>query len=211
MVQYHRRRKEGKDVYGFTFKLLTTSDGVKMGKTLKGAVFLDPKRTSPYEFFQYWRNIEDVKVEECLGLLTFLPMDEVRRLGAYKDEKINEAKEVLAYEITKIVHGKEEADKALEAARAVFAGGGKSANMPSSEVKRADLQSGLELMGVLVDTKLCTNRSDARRMIEQGGVSVNDNKVSDIKAILTVDDLDADGEIVIKKGKKSYHRLTCVD
>lgn len=205
------RRKDQAEAYGLTFKLLTTSDGVKMGKTLKGAVFLDPKRTSPYEFFQYWRNIEDVKVEECLGLLTFLPMDEVRRLGAYKDEKINEAKEVLAYEITKIVHGKEEADKALEAARAVFAGGGKSANMPSSEVKRADLQSGLELMGVLVDTKLCTNRSDARRMIEQGGVSVNDNKVSDIKAILTVDDLDADGEIVIKKGKKSYHRLTCVD
>ena len=205
------RRKDQAEAYGLTFKLLTTSDGVKMGKTLKGAVFLDPKRTSPYEFFQYWRNIEDAKVEECLGLLTFLPMDEVRRLGAYKDEKINEAKEVLAYEITKIVHGKEEADKALEAARAVFAGGGKSSNMPSSEVKRADLQSGLELMGVLVDTKLCTNRSDARRMIEQGGVSVNDNKVSDIKAILTVDDLDADGEIVIKKGKKSYHRLTCVD
>ena len=205
------RRKDQAEAYGLTFKLLTTSDGVKMGKTLKGAVFLDPKRTSPYEFFQYWRNIEDAKVEECLGLLTFLPMDEVRRLGAYKDEKINEAKEVLAYEITKIVHGKEEADKALEAARAVFAGGGKSSNMPSSEVKRADLQSGLELMGVLVDTKLCTNRSDARRMIEQGGVSVNDNKVSDIKAILTVDDLDADGEIVIKKGKKNYHRLTCVD
>ncbi len=204
------RRKDQAEAYGLTFKLLTTSDGVKMGKTLKGAVFLDPKRTSPYEFFQYWRNIEDVKVEECLGLLTFLPMDEVRRLGAYKDEKINEAKEVLAYEITKIVHGKEEADRALEAARSVFAGGGKSANMPSSEVSRASLEEGLELMGVLVDTKLCTNRSDARRMIEQGGVSVNDKKISDIKTVITTADLDDDGEIIIKKGKKNYHRLSCV-
>ena len=202
------RRKDQAEAYGLTFKLLTTSDGVKMGKTLKGAVFLDPKKTSPYEFFQYWRNIEDVKVEECLGLLTFLPMDEVRRLGAYKDEKINEAKEVLAYEITKIVHGKEEADKALEAARAVFAGGGKSANMPSSQVSGAELEAGIELMGLLVSTKLCTNRSDARRMIEQGGVSVNDVKISDIHAVITAADLDGDGEIVIKKGKKNYHRIT---
>ncbi len=202
------RRKDGGEAYGLTFKLLTTSDGVKMGKTLKGAVFLDPNRTSPYEFFQYWRNIEDAKVEECLGLLTFLPMDEVRRLGAYKDEKINEAKEVLAYEITKIVHGKEEADKALEAARSVFAGGGKSANMPSTKVAKSDLEAGIELMGLLVDTKLCTNRSDARRMIEQGGVSVNDAKVSDIHAVLSSKDLDADGEIIIKKGKKNFHRIT---
>ena len=202
------RRKDGGEAYGLTFKLLTTSDGVKMGKTLKGAVFLDPNRTSPYEFFQYWRNIEDAKVEECLGLLTFLPMDEVRRLGAYKDEKINEAKEVLAYEITKIVHGKEEADKALEAARSVFAGGGKSANMPSTKVAKSDLEAGIELMGLLVDTKLCTNRSDARRMIEQGGVSVNDAKISDIHAVLSSNDLDADGEIIIKKGKKNFHRIT---
>ena len=202
------RRKDQAEAYGLTFKLLTTSDGIKMGKTMKGAVWLDPKKTTPYEFFQYWRNIEDAKVEECLGLLTFLPMDEVRRLGGYKDERINEAKEVLAYEITKIVHGQEEADRALEAARAVFAGGGKSANMPSTAVQAADLEKGIELMSLLVDTKLCTNRSDARRMIEQGGVSVNDVKVSDIHAVLTTSDLDGDGEIIIKKGKKNFHRIT---
>lgn len=201
------RRKEKKEAYGLTFKLLTTSDGIKMGKTMKGAVWLDPEKTSPYEFFQYWRNIEDVKVEECLGLLTFLPMDEVRRLGALEGAEINKAKEVLAYEITKIVHGQEEADKALEAAKNVFAGAGRSENMPTTEVSKNTLDEGLELISALVDTKLCKNRSEARRMIEQGGVSVNDIKINEPKHIVTASDIDANGEIIIQKGKKAFHRL----
>ena len=201
------RRKEQKEAYGLTFKLLTTSEGKKMGKTMKGAVWLDPQKTTPYEFFQYWRNIEDVKVEECLGLLTFLPMDEVRRLGALPGSEINQAKEVLAYEITKIVHGEEEADKAREAARAVFANGGKSEDMPTTEFARTDLEAGKDIISLLVETKLCTTRSDARRMIEQGGVTVNDQKVTDVKQLFTTADFDADDELIIKKGKKGFHKV----
>lgn len=201
------RRKEQKEVYGLTFKLLTTSEGIKMGKTMKGAVWLDPLKTTPYEFFQYWRNIEDVKVEECLGLLTFLPMDEVRRLGALKDAEINHAKEVLAYEITKIVHGEEEAKKALEAAKAVFANGGKSEDMPTTEYSKEEFDGGRDIITLLVDTKLCATRSEARRMIEQGGISVNDTKVTDIKQVFTPDDFDSDGELIIKKGKKGFHKV----
>ncbi len=201
------RRKEQKEVYGLTFKLLTTSEGIKMGKTMKGAVWLDPLKTTPYEFFQYWRNIEDVKVEECLGLLTFLPMDEVRRLGALKDAEINHAKEVLAYEITKIVHGEEEAKKALEAAKAVFANGGKSEDMPTTEYSKEEFDGGRDIITLLVDTKLCATRSEARRMIEQGGISVNDTKVTDIKQVFTSDDFDSDGELIIKKGKKGFHKV----
>lgn len=201
------RRKEQKEVYGLTFKLLTTSEGIKMGKTMKGAVWLDPLKTTPYEFFQYWRNIEDVKVEECLGLLTFLPMDEVRRLGALKDAEINHAKEVLAYEITKIVHGEEEANKALEAAKAVFANGGKSEDMPTTEYSKEEFDGGRDIITLLVDTKLCATRSEARRMIEQGGISVNDTKVTDIKQVFTPDDFDSDGELIIKKGKKGFHKV----
>lgn len=201
------RRKEQKEAYGLTFKLLTTSEGIKMGKTMKGAVWLDPEKTTPYEFFQYWRNIEDVKVEECLGLLTFLPMDEVRRLGALKDAEINHAKEVLAYEITKIVHGEEEAKKALDAAKAVFADGGKSADMPTTEYPKDELDAGKDIITLLVDTKLCATRSEARRMIEQGGVSVNDVKITDIKQVFTTDDFDSDGELIIKKGKKGFHQI----
>ena len=201
------RRKEQKEVYGLTFKLLTTSEGIKIGKTMKGAVWLDPLKTTPYEFFQYWRNIEDVKVEECLGLLTFLPMDEVRRLGALKDAEINHAKEVLAYEITKIVHGEEEAKKALEAAKAVFANGGKSEDMPTTEYSKEEFDGGRDIITLLVDTKLCATRSEARRMIEQGGISVNDTKVTDIKQVFTSDDFDSDGELIIKKGKKGFHKV----
>lgn len=201
------RRKEQKEAYGLTFKLLTTSEGIKMGKTMKGAVWLDPEKTTPYEFFQYWRNIEDVKVEECLGLLTFLPMEEVRRLGALKGAEINQAKEVLAYEITKIVHGGEEAKKALDAARAVFANGGKSADMPTTEYAKEKLDEGIDILTLLVDTKLCATRSEARRMIEQGGVSVNDVKVTDVRQIFTTNDFDSDGELIIKKGKKGFHQV----
>ncbi len=201
------RRKEQKPAYGLTFKLLTTSEGIKMGKTMKGAVWLNPEKTSPYEFYQYWRNIEDVKVEECLGLLTFLPMDEVRRLGALEGAEINKAKEVLAFEITKIVHGEEEATKAQEAARAVFAGGGKSEDMPTTLYDKAELDAGKDLITLLVDTKLAPTRSEARRLIQQGGITVNDVKVTEFDKVFTSNDFDADGALVIKKGKKGFHQI----
>lgn len=201
------RRKEGKAAYGLTLKLLTTSEGVKMGKTMKGAVWLDPKKTSPYEFYQYWRNIEDVKVEECLALLTFLPMDEVRRLGALEGAAINEAKEVLAYEITKIVHGEEEAGKAQEAARALFAGGKKTDDMPTTVYDEAKLAAGVDLITIMTDTKLCSTRSEARRLIQQGGVTVNEEKIVDFARVYTTEDLNEDGIILIKKGKKGYHQI----
>lgn len=199
------RRKEGKPAYGLTFKLLTTSEGIKMGKTMKGAVWLDPEKTSPYEFYQYWRNIEDVKVEECLGLLTFLPMDEVRRLGALEGSEINHAKEVLAYEITKIVHGEEEAIKAQEAARALFGGNMKTDDMPTTTYTAEQFNEGIDLITLLVDSKLAVSRSDARRTITQGGVSVNDVKVTEFDRVFTPNDFNADGALLVKKGKKAYH------
>ncbi len=199
------RRKEQAPAFGLTFKLLTTSEGLKMGKTMKGAVWLNPEKTSPYEFYQYWRNIEDVKVEECLGLLTFLPMDEVRRLGALEGAEINHAKEVLAYEITKIVHGEEEANKAQEAAKSLFAGGVTSENMPTTTYSSATFEEGIDLITMMIDAKLATSRSDARRNIEQGGVSVNDVKVTDFARKFTSNDFDADGALLVKKGKKAYH------
>ncbi len=201
------RRKEQKPAFGLTFKLLTTSEGIKMGKTMKGAVWLDPEKTSPYEFYQYWRNIEDVKVEECLGLLTFLPMDEVRRLGALEGAKINEAKEVLAYEITKIVHGEEEAKKAQEAARTLFVHGGKSEDTPTTIMTQDALKEGKDLITLLVETKLAASRSEARRVITQGGVTVNEEKVTDFSRVYTIHDLDQDGTLLIKKGKKGYHLI----
>ena len=181
------RRKEQKPAFGLTFKLLTTSEGIKMGKTMKGAVWLDPEKTSPYEFYQYWRNIEDVKVEE----------------GA----EINHAKDVLAFEITKIVHGEEEAKKAQDAARALFADGGKSKDMPTTVYSKAELDEGKDLITLLVETKLAASRSEGRRIILQGGVSVNDVKVTEIDRKFTSADLDADGVLMIKKGKKGYHQI----
>ncbi|HEX3076988.1 MAG TPA: tyrosine--tRNA ligase [Lachnospiraceae bacterium] len=199
------RRKEGKPAFGLTFKLLTTSEGLKMGKTMKGAVWLDPAKTSPYEFYQYWRNIEDVKVEECLGLLTFLPMDEVRRLGALKDAEINHAKEVLAFEITKIIHGEEEATKAQEAARALFGGNMKTEDMPTTTYPAEQFGAGIDLITLMVDAKLAISRSDARRTITQGGVTVNDVKVTEFDKVFTPDDFNSDGALLVKKGKKAYH------
>ncbi|MDD3173883.1 MAG: tyrosine--tRNA ligase [Herbinix sp.] len=201
------RRKEQKPAFGLTFKLLTTSEGIKMGKTMKGAVWLDPNKTSPYEFYQYWRNIEDVKVEECLGLLTFLPMDEVRRLGALKDAEINLAKEVLAFEITKIVHGEDEATKAQEAARALFAGGMKSEDIPTTSYPASRFAEGIDLITLMCDAKLAVSRSDARRTIQQGGVTANDFKIDDFEKVFTSNDFDTDGALLIKKGKKAFHRF----
>lgn len=199
------RRKEQKPAFGLTFKLLTTSEGIKMGKTMKGALWLDPEKTSPYEFYQYWRNIEDVKVEECLGLLTFLPMDEVRRLGALKDAEINYAKEVLAYEVTKIVHGEEEAIKARDAARSLFGGNMKTEDIPTSTYSEQQFSEGIDLITLLVDGKLATSRSDARRTIVQGGVTVNDEKVTEFDRIFTAKDFNEEQALLIKKGKKAYH------
>ena len=199
------RTKEQKNAYGLTFKLLTTSEGIKMGKTMKGAVWLDPEKTSPYEFFQYWRNIEDVKVEECLGLLTFLPMDEVRRLGALEGAKINKAKEVLAYEITKIVHGEEEANKALEASRSLFGGAKDTSDIPTTVYPKAQFDQGIDLITLLVDSKLCASRGDARRNIQQGGVSVNEVKCTDFAKVYTTTDLNDEGALLVKRGKKAFH------
>ncbi|MCI8854392.1 MAG: tyrosine--tRNA ligase [Lachnospiraceae bacterium] len=201
------RRKENKPAFGLTFKLLTTSDGIKMGKTMKGAVWLDPDKTSPYEFYQYWRNIEDVKVEECLGLLTFLPMEEVRRLGALEGSQINQAKEVLAYEITKIVHGEEEARKAQEAARALFVKGATTDDMPTTSYAREELEAGKDILSLLVETKLAPTRSEARRLVQQGGVIVNEEKVTDIAKTFGMADLNAEGALIIRKGKKGYHKV----
>lgn len=199
------RRKEKKPAYGLTFKLLTTSEGIKMGKTMKGALWLDPEKTSPYEFYQYWRNIEDVKVEECLGLLTFLPMDEVRRLGALQDAEINHAKEVLAFEVTKIVHGEEEAIKAQEAARSLFGGNMKTEDIPTTTYSAERFAEGIDLITLLVDGKLATTRSDARRTIQQGGVTVNDEKVMEFDRVFTEKDFNDEAALLIKKGKKAYH------
>ena len=201
------RRKEQKPAYGLTFKLLTTSDGKKMGKTQKGAVWLDPNRTSPYEFYQYWRNIEDVKVEECLGLLTFLPMDEVHRLGALEGAEINKAKEVLAYEITKIVHGEEEAKKAQEAAKALFVSGGVAGSVPTFTYPKETLDAGVDIVSILVDTKLAPTRSEARRLVKQGGVTVNDVKVPSFDAVYGSKDFNDSDAFMVKKGKKGFYQI----
>ena len=200
------RRKEQKEAYAMTCTLLTNSQGQKMGKTVGGALWLDPEKTSPYDFYQYWRNVDDADVEKCLSLLTFVPMDEVRRLGALEGAEINKAKEVLAYEVTKIVHGEEEAAKAQEAARAVFASGGKSENMPTSEIDAAEFES-KDILALLVDTNLAKNRSEARRLVIQGGVSANDVKITEIDKKFTADDLDDENALVLKKGKKGFHQI----
>ena len=198
------RRKAGEEVYGMTFALLTTSEGKKMGKTEKGAVWLDAEKTSPYEFFQYWRNINDADVERCLKMLTFLPVADIEKLMA--DSPINTAKERLAYEVTALVHGSAEADKALEAARALFGGGAASANMPSTVLDAALFHDGgVGIIDLLTATKLCPSRSEARRAVEQGGVSVDDEKVTDLNAIVP-DAAFEKGYVVVRRGKKTYHK-----
>lgn len=198
------RRKEGRPAYGMTFTLLTTSEGKKMGKTEKGALWLDPEKTSPYEFYQYWRNIEDADVEKCLSLLTFLPMDEVRRLGALKDKEINEAKKVLAFEVTKIVHGEEEAEKAKGAAEALFGAGGDLSNIPTSSVSRDVL--GSKILDVLITAGIIPSKSEGKRLIQQGGLYVNDEKVIDMD--LTVnEDFFKEGKMLVRKGKKTYNQI----
>jgi tyrosyl-tRNA synthetase len=199
------RRKEQKPAFCMTCKLLTTSDGRKMGKTEKGALWLDPEKTSPYDFYQYWRNVGDNDVENCLSLLTFLPMDEVRRLGALKDAEINTAKKVLAFEVTKLVHGEEEALKAQQAAEALFGGGGNMENVPTIEITEADKTA--KIIDVLTAAKVFSSKREARQMVAQGGLYVQDNAVTDPEAFLSADMFDAEQSLLVRKGKKKYFRL----
>ncbi len=201
------RRVEGGSAYGMTFALLTTSEGKKMGKTEAGALWLDPAKTSPYDFYQYWRNVDDADVMKCLALLTFLPMDEVRRLGSLKDEKINEAKKVLAYEVTKLVHGQEEADKAKAAAEALFGGGGVGAEVPGSTISMDQFRENANIIDMLLLLGLIPSKGEGRRLIQQGGIYVNDERIDDIGHTLAEDDL-KDGSLMIRKGKKVYHKVT---
>lgn len=198
------RRKESKPAYGMTFTLLTTSEGKKMGKTEGGAVWLDKEKTSPYDFYQYWRNVNDADVEKCLALLTFLPMDQVRRLGALKDQEINEAKKVLAFEVTKLIHGEEEALKAKNAAEALFSGGADMSSVPTEYITSEML--GKTVLDILVETKIIPSKGEGRRLIQQGGLSINNEKVTDIAKTINKEDF-IDGSVLIKRGKKNYNRI----
>ena len=200
------RRKDNEKAFACTFQLLLTHDGKKMGKTEKGALWLDPNKCSPFDFYQYWRNVDDKDVEKCLGLLTFLPMDEVRRLGALEGSAINEAKKVLAFEVTKLVHGEEEAKKAADAAAALFAGGANGANIPSFELTADELAADPRLSTMLVKSGLCKGQNDARTQIKANAVSVAGEKVTDEAAVITADMFGEDG-LMIQKGKKNFRRL----
>ena len=201
------RRKLGKDAYAMTINLLLNSEGKKMGKTQSGAVWLDPNKTSPFDFFQYWRNVADSDVLKCIRMLTFLPLEQINEMDKWEGAKLNEAKEILAYELTKLVHGEEEAKKAKEASHALFAGGGVSAHMPTVEVTADDLYNDkLDIMAVLVKASLCESRSDARRAVQQGGVSVDGEKVTDISTSYTLDDFAGEGKVV-KRGKKKFAKV----
>ena len=198
------RRKESQPACGLTFTLLTKSDGQKMGKAAGGALWLDAEKTSPYDFYQYWRNIDDADVEKCLALLTFLPMEEVRRLGALRDAAINEAKKVLAYEVTKLVHGEEEAEKAQVGAEAMFGGGAAAADIPTFAILAEDM--GRKLVDILAKHGVFASKSEGRRLIAQGGVTLGDVRVTDVDYCLQEADF-TDGAALVKKGKKKHYRL----
>ncbi len=203
------RRKLGKDAYAMTITLLLNSEGKKMGKTQKGAVWLDPNKTSPFEFYQYWRNVSDADVLKCLRMLTFLPIEQIDEMDRWEGSQLNQAKEILAFELTKMVHGEEEAQKAQESARALFSGGaGSGADMPASQLTESDFQDGaIDILGILVKSGLTASRSEARRAVEQGGVTVDDEKIGDIKTQYRPEQLAGDG-IVVRRGKKNYRRVT---
>lgn len=200
------RRKLGKDAYAMTITLLLNSEGKKMGKTQKGAVWLDPNKTSPFEFYQYWRNVSDADVMKCLKMLTFLPIEQILEMEHWEGSQLNTAKEILAHELTELVHGKEEADKAEAGAKALFAGGA-DAEIPTTTLTEADLQDGsIDILGLLVKSGLSASRSEARRSVEQGGVSVNGEKVTDVKTQYAGEDLQGEG-ITLKRGKKSFKKI----
>ncbi len=201
------RKKLGKDAYAMTITLLMNSEGKKMGKTQKGAVWLDAKKTSPYEFYQYWRNIGDADVLKCLRMLTFLPIEQIDEMDRWEGSQLNEAKDILAYELTNLVHGEEEAGKAKEASKGLFGGGGSIKNMPKAELTEDNFRDGkIDLIGMLVVSGLSASRSEGRRAIEQGGVTVNEEKVTDIKAVYDINQFDGDG-ILLKRGKKNFKKL----
>ena len=194
------RKKTGKDAYAMTITLLLNSEGKKMGKTASGAVWLDPKKTSPYDFFQYWRNVDDADVMKCINLLTFIPVEQIKEMEKWPDNRINEKKEILAFELTKLVHGEEEANKALQAARSLFSGDANSENIPSVKLEG---YAPLSIVDLLVATGLCASKSEARRLVEQGGVSVDNNKITDPSKLIEIDE-----SVMIKKGKKTFLRVT---
>ena len=198
------RKKSQQDAYAMTCTLLTNSQGQKMGKTVGGALWLDPNKVSPFDFYQYWRNVDDADVEKCLALLTFLPMDEVRRLGALEGSKINEAKQVLAFEVTKLVHGEEEAKKAKAAAEALFSGGADMSNVPTVTISKEEV--GSELLEILAKNKVVPSKAEGKRLVQQGGLSLNGEKVTDFKRTLNIEDF-KDNEALIKRGKKNYHKI----
>lgn len=202
------RRAEHKEAYGMTFTLLTTKEGKKMGKTEGGAVWLDPEKTSPYEFFQYWRNVSDDDVINCLKLITFVPIEEIEAMESWEGQQLNQAKERLAYEVTKLVHGPEEANKAMEAARALFAKNAHSDDMPTTFLSASDIGvDGIGIIDLLMKAQLVPSRGEARRLILQGGISVDDQKVEGIEKTVTTDDF-RKGHVIIKKGKKVFHKVT---
>ena len=201
------RRKLGKDAYAMTINLLLNSEGKKMGKTQSGAVWLDPNKTSPFDFYQYWRNVADADVLKCLRMLTFLPLEQIEEMDHWEGSRLNEAKEILAFELTKLVHGEEEASKAQEGARALFAGGGNTANMPEVELSGDDFEDGqIGILKLLVKAGLATSNGEARRNVEQGGVSIDGDKVTDVKAQIVKDSIGEEG-IVLKRGKKKFMRV----
>lgn len=200
------RKKENEKAFACTFQLLLTHDGRKMGKTEAGALWLDPMKTSPYQFYQYWRNVDDKDVEKCLSLLTFIPMDEVRKLGALKDAEINEAKKILAFEVTKLVHGEEEAAKAANASQALFVNGSLSDNVPTLALTAEEFNQDSRVSTMLVKTGLCKSQSDARKQIEQNAVSINDQKITDTAYVMTSEQIGNDGAM-LKKGKKGFYRI----
>ena len=201
------RRKLGKDAHAMTITLLTDSNGNKMGKTAGNAVWLDPNKTSPFDFYQYWRNVGDADVDKCIKMLTFIPIEEIQEMEKWDPSRINEKKEILAFELTSLVHGKEEAQKAQDAARALFAGGGDMANVPSVSLKEEDFRDGVvDILQVLVSAGLCNTRSEARRAVEQGGVLFNDEKVTDVKTTYTKESF-GDG-VMVRKGKKNFKKVT---
>ena len=201
------RRKTGKDAYAMTITLLLNSEGKKMGKTQSGAVWLDPEKTSPFDFYQYWRNVADADVLKCIRMLTFLPLEEINKMDSWEGSQLNTAKEILAYELTTLVHGKEEADKAQEAARALFGGGGNKANMPTRALSDEDFTDGaINIMDLLVKAGLCPSKGEARRLVQQGGVTAKDQKVTDIGTTFPASDFE--GEFILKKGKKVFVKIT---
>lgn len=202
------RRKLGKDSHAMTIKLLLNSEGKKMGKTEKGAVWLDPEKTSPYEFYQYWRNVDDGDVIKCLKMLTFLPLEQIYELEKLEGSQLNKAKEILAYEVTKLIHGQEEADKAQAAAKSIFGAGG-SENMPETKLEDSDFTDGeITVLDAMVKAKLAASKSEARRLVVQGGVSVDDLKVTDPTQTISKATLEENGFVVIKKGKKAFNKIT---